>query len=58
MKMNEEKNGQTEYAAWENKEERIVTFREAEGYQCITFQSQEEKFAYVYHLCRSGYRIL
>lgn len=48
----------TEYAAWENKEERIVTFRETDGYQRISFQSQEEKFAYVYRLCGLGYRIL
>lgn len=47
--MKEDCEEQAELAAWENKEERIVTFRETEG---------EDKMSYVYDLCESGYRIL
>ena len=57
MKMIEDKDGQTEYSAWDNKSERIVTFRETEGYQRITFRSRDDKFSDVYHLRGSGYRI-
>ena len=49
---------QAELAAWVNKKERIVTFRETEGFEKLTFRTQEEKMAYVYNLCESGYRIL
>jgi len=43
---------------WINKEERIVTFRETEGFEEITFRTQKDKMSYVYNLCESGYRIL
>ena len=46
------------FFAWINKKEQIVTFRETEGFEKFTFPSQTEKFAYVYDLCESGYRIL
>lgn len=44
MKEGQEEQG--EFAAWVNKKEKIVTF-----------QSNEDKLIYVYHLCESGYRI-
>ena len=47
-----------EFTAWANKEERIVTFRETDGFEMLTFLSQEKKMAYIYNLCESGYRIL
>ena len=56
--MKEECEEQAELAAWVNKEVRIVTFREAEGFEKLTFQTQEDKLSYVYNLCESGYRIL
>ncbi|MBQ9838516.1 MAG: hypothetical protein IJO56_03330 [Oscillospiraceae bacterium] len=56
--MKEDCEEQAELAAWVNKEERIVTFREAEGFEKLTFRAQEDKMSYVYNLCESGYRIL
>ena len=56
--MKEECEEQAEVSAWVNKEERIVTFRDTEGFEKLTFRSQEVKMSYVYHLCESGYRIL
>ena len=55
--MEEEKLAQV-FLAWVNKQERIVTFRDTEGFEKLTFQSQEDKFSYVYNLCESGYKIL
>lgn len=55
--MKEGKDDQAECVAWVHKEEKIVTFREAEGYEKIQFRTQDEKMAYVYRLCESGYRI-
>ena len=56
--MKEETDTQVEFPAWVNKEERIVTFRETEGFEKLTFRMQEDKMSYVYNLCESGYRIL
>ncbi len=56
--MKEECEEQAEFAAWVDKEKRIVTFREADGFEKLTFRSQENKMSYVYNLCESGYRIL
>ena len=55
--MEEEKLAQV-FLAWVNKQERIVTFRDTEGFERLTFQSQEDKLSYVYNLCESGYKIL
>ncbi len=55
--MNEEKSEQA-FIAWVNKEKRIVTFREIEGFEKLTYRTQDDKMAHVYHLCQSGYRIL
>lgn len=56
--MRDECEEQEELAAWVNKNESIVTFRDTEGFEKLTFRTQEEKMAYVYNLCESGYRIL
>ena len=56
--MKEECEEQTDLAVWANKEERIVTFRDTDGFEKLTFPTQEAKRAYVYNLCESGYRIL
>lgn len=56
--MKEECEEQAEVSAWVNKEERIVTFRATEGFEELTFRTQEDKMSYVYNLCESGYRIL
>ena len=55
--MKEDSDVQAEFIAWVDKKERIVTFRETEGFERLTFQSQTDKMSYVYHLCESGYRI-
>ena len=55
--MDEEKLEQA-FIAWVNKEERIVTFRDTEEFEKLTFQSQEDKLSYIYNLCETGYRIL
>ena len=55
--MEEEKLEQA-FIAWINKEARIVTFQETEGFEKFTFRTQEDKISYVYNLCESGYRIL
>jgi len=57
-KMKEGNTARAEFAAWVNKEKRIVTFRETEGFEKLTFRTQEDKMTYVYNLCESGYRIL
>lgn len=54
----DEKKLEQAFNAWENKAERIVTFREAEGFEKLIFRTPEDKLAYVYDLCESGYRIL
>lgn len=56
MAMDEEKLEQA-FLAWINKEERIIAFRETEGFEELIFRSQEDKMSYVYNLCESGYRI-
>ena len=56
--MKEREEDQTEFSAWVNKEERIVTFQPLEGYENVTFQSNDDKLIYVYHLCEAGYRLL
>ena len=56
--MREECEEQTDLTVLVNKDERIVTFRDIDGFAKITFQSQEEKMAYTYNLCETGYRIL
>ena len=56
--MKEECEEQEEFAAWVNRQERILTFRETEGFEKLIFRSQEDKLSYVYNLCESGYRIL
>ena len=48
----------TDLTVWVNKDERIVTFRDTEGFEKLTFRTQEEKMSYIYNLCESGYRIL
>ena len=55
--MDEEKLEQT-FIVWVNKEERIVTFRDTEGFEKLTFQSQEDKLSYIYNLCETGYKIM
>ena len=55
--MDEEKLKQA-FIAWVNKEERIVTFRDTEGFEKLTFQSQEDKLSYIYNLCETGYKIM
>ena len=56
--MKEDSDVQAEFVAWVEEKERIVTFRETEGFGKLTFQSQEDKMSYIYQLCESGYRIL
>ena len=55
--MEEEKLKQV-FLAWVNKQERIVTFRDTEGFEKLTFQSQEDKLSYIYNLCETGYKIM
>lgn len=55
--MDEEKLEQA-FIAWVNKEERIVTFRDTEGFEKLTFLSQEDKLSYIYNLCETGYKIM
>ena len=55
--MDEEKLEQA-FIAWVNKEERIVTFRDTEGFEKLTFQSQEDKLSYIYNMCETGYKIM
>ena len=40
--MKEREEDQTEFSAWVNKEERIVTFQPLEGYEKVTFQSNDD----------------
>ena len=56
--MKEECEEQAEFTAWVNKEKRIVTFLATEGFEKLTFRTQEDKMSCVYNLCESGYRIL
>ena len=56
--MKEECEEQAELAVWVDKEKQIVTFRDTEEFEKLTFRTQEDKMSYVYHLCEYGYRIL
>ena len=56
--MKEDCEEQVEFAAWINKEKRIVTFQKTEGYEKQIFWTQEDKMTYICKLCESGYRIL
>ena len=56
--MIKENDTQDEFVAWINKQERIVTFRDAEGFEKITFRAQEDKLSYIYNLCETGYKIM
>lgn len=56
--MREEFEEQEKFTAWVDKEKQIVTFRDTEGFEKLTFRTQEDKMSYVYHLCEYGYRIL
>ena len=47
--MKEECEEQAELAVWVDKEKQIVTFRDTEEF---------EKLSYVYHLCEYGYSFL
>lgn len=42
---------------WFDQEEQIVTFQKTEGFEIRTFGSREDKIAFVYDLCESGYRV-
>jgi hypothetical protein len=48
--MREECEEQTDLTVWVNKDERIVTFRDTEGFEKLTFRTQEEKMSYIYNL--------
>ena len=41
--MKEETDTQEEFTAWVNKEERIVTFRQTEGFEKLTFRTQDSR---------------
>ena len=56
--MKEDNDTQEEFVAWVNKQERIVTFRDTEGFEKLTFQSKEDKLSYIYNLCETGYKIM
>lgn len=56
--MKEDHEERVEFIAWINKKARMITFRETDGFEKLTFRTQEDKMAYVYDLCESGYRIL
>ena len=56
--MKEQCEEQADFAVWANKEGRIVTFLETEGFEKLTFRTQEDKMSCVFDLCESGYRIL
>ena len=56
--MKEDNDTQEEFVAWVNKQERIVTFRDTEGFEKLTFQSPEDKLSYIYNLCETGYKIM
>ena len=56
--MKEDNDTQEEFVAWVNKQERIVTFRDTEGFEKLTFQSQKDKLSYIYNLCETGYKIM
>ncbi len=56
--MKEECEEQTDLAAWVNKSGAYRYLPGYEEFEKFTFQTPEEKMAYVYNLCESGYRIL
>jgi len=48
---------ETLYPLWIDHKEKIVSFKNAEGFSQMTFSSQEEKLAFAFEKCSSGYRI-
>ena len=53
-KMREEEKA---YPIWIDHNEKIVSFKSADGFEQLDFSSQEEKLAFSIEKCSSGYRI-
>lgn len=43
--------------AWIDRENRIVSFRQAEGFEKVEFPTHQEMFAFMIEKSTSGYRI-
>lgn len=42
---------------WIDHKDKIVSFKEVEGFEILYFSSREEKLAFALEKCASGYRI-
>lgn len=57
--MSEEAGAQGPYTLWISWTDHIVSFQKVEkgGFEALDFPSNEERFAYVFRHCSTGFRI-
>ena len=55
--MSEETQTRSDCVLWVDHTERIISFKKAEGFEAKVFPTREEKIAYAFEKCTSGYRI-
>lgn len=55
--MSEETQTRADCVLWIDYTNRIISFRKAEGFEAKAFPTREEKIAYAFRECSSGYRI-
>lgn len=57
-KMKTEASAQNTCVIWIDHPNRIVSFQKAEGFEPQSFASPDERLAYAFEKCASGYRVL
>ena len=55
--MSEETQARADCVLWIDRTNRIISFKEAEGFEAKVFPTREEKIAYAFRECSSDYRI-
>ena len=55
--MSEETQTRADCVLWIDHVNRIISFKKAEGFEAKVFPTREEKIAYAFQECSSGYRI-
>lgn len=55
--MSKEDDEKVDYLVWINHADKIVSFKEIEGFDIVHFSSYKEKIAFGLDKCYAGYRI-
>ena len=55
--MNEEEQMRSKCVLWIDRVDRIIVFKETDGFEAKTFSSQDEMIAYAFRKVSSAYRI-